>query len=65
MIEDKIPEITEEFTLTVQRADGITECDNYMKDQRVFGTITNETDQFFVKLNVLAKEILNERRRKD
>ena len=62
---DKIPEITEEFTMTVTRADGITESDSYAKDQRVFGVITNVTDQFFVKLNVLAKEILNERRRTD
>jgi len=55
MIHDRIPEIREDFTITVLRADGTQSSASYDQDQPV--------DE--AKLDALAKEITNERRRTD
>ena len=58
MIHDQLPEITEEFTLTVTKADGTVKTMEE-KNQKTHSA------EFDSKLDSLAKEVLNERRRKD
>jgi HD superfamily phosphohydrolase YqeK len=63
VIHDKIPEITEELTLTVVRADG-TKSETIYKDGRLLhGYVSIDWSK---KVSKIAEEILNHgRKRKD
>lgn len=51
MIDDKIPEIVEEFTMEVKRADGSSQVSAYKRDKPL---LEPQTD----KIDALAKEVL-------